>query len=113
MPDQLALVGPATPPGLRLTPRQRFALEFIAHRPVSSEELGAALHEWTLREGKGRGHLATSRCDFCSSTGAEMGNRLRQDGLVRFARSLGVWYLVERGKPYEPVSGSQTDEIPF
>jgi hypothetical protein len=104
--DQLALVGPATPPDLKLTARQRFALEFIAHRPVSSEELGAALHEY-------RGaHPAQRPCRWCEAEGAGMGARLRQDGLVRFARYLKVWYLAEQGRP-KALSGSQTDDIPF
>lgn len=106
MSDQLALVGPATPPDLHLTKRQRFALEFIAHRPVSSEELGAALHEY-------RGtHRAEQPCRWCQPEGAAMGSRLREDGLVRFARKLGVWYLEENGRP-KPVNGAQTDEIPY
>lgn len=116
MNDQLALVGPATPPCLKLTPRQRFALEFISRRPVSSEELGAALHEWTMREGKGRGHIAQMRCDFCQTTGAEMGNRLRREGLMRFARNLGVWYLVEQGRPADApkaIRSAQAEVIPF
>lgn len=109
--DQLALVGPATPPDVQLTRRQRFALEFIAHRPVSSEELGAALHQYRQGEGK-RGHDAAARCQFCQMEGAAMGKRLREDGLVRFARSLGVWYLVEDGRP-KSVSSPQSDEIPY
>ncbi len=111
MSDQLTFVGPATPPDLRLTKRQRFALEFVARRPVSSEELGAALHEFRMLEG-GSGHRAESRCDWCKSEGANMGSRLRKDGLVRFARALGVWYLEEDGRP-QPARGAQTDEIPF
>ena len=106
MSDQLALVGPATPPNLHLTKRQRFALEFIAHRPVSSEELGAALHEY-------RGtHPAQRPCRWCKAEGAGMGSRLRSDGLVRFARKLGVWYLEEDGRP-KALGGAQTDVIPF
>lgn len=108
MPDQLALVGPATPPDLHLTKRQRFALEFIARRPVSSEELGAALHEY-------RGsHPAQRPCRWCQGEGAGMGSRLREDGLVRFARNLKVWYLVEAGRPEKASeSDSQTDAIPY
>ncbi|MDF2751629.1 MAG: hypothetical protein K0S82_11 [Gaiellaceae bacterium] len=111
MSDQLSLVGPSTPPDLKLTKRQRFSLEFIAHRPPSSEELGAALHEYRM-QGGGRGHRAENRCDWCQAEGAHMGNRLRQLKLVRFARGLGVWYLAESGKP-KAVSGSQSDDIPF
>jgi hypothetical protein len=117
--EQLALVGAATPPNLHLTRRQRFALEFIHHRPVSSEELGAALHQYRKGEG-GKGHDATERCDFCQVEGAGMGARLREFGLVRYARNLEVWYCVEDGRPgaeparqpegtYDPAS----QEIPF
>jgi hypothetical protein len=114
MTDQLALVGPATPPDLHLTKRQRFGLEFIARKPVSSEELGAALHEY-------RGtHPAQRACRWCKPEGAGMGARLREMNLVRFARALGVWYLLEQGRPeaptppiddgaYDPASS----EIPF
>ncbi len=105
MSDQLALVGTATEPDLKLTKRQRFALEFIAQRPVSSEELGAALHEY-------RGsHRAEHPCRWCKGEGAGMGSRLREDGLVRFARNLKVWYLAEQGRPVD--RGLQTDEIPY
>lgn len=110
MTDQLALVGPATPPDLKLTKRQRFALEFIAQKPVSSEELGAALHEYR------DAHPATKTCRWCEAEGASMGSRLRQDGLVRFARNLKVWYLVEKGRPERSVAdaqSAQSDEIPF
>ena len=111
MSDQLALVGPSTPPELKLTRRQRFALEFIHRRPVSSEELGAALHEFRMMEG-GRGHRAENRCDWCKPEGASMGSRLRTDGLVKFSRKLGVWYLREAGMPV-PDRGAQSDVIPY
>lgn len=114
MTGQLSLVGPATPPELKLSKRQRFALEFIARRPVSSEELGAALHEYR------RAHVAQKACRWCQAEGAEMGQRLRQDHLVRFARRLKVWYLVENGRPEAVASTSDPDsydpacaEIPF
>lgn len=96
--DQLALVGAATPPDLHLTRRQRFALEFVHHRPCSSEELGAALHQYRKGEG-GRGHDATKTCQFCKPEGAQMGDTLRSKGLVRYARNLGVWYCLEDGRP--------------
>ena len=111
MSDQLSLVGPATPPDLHLTKRQRFALELIAHKPISSEELGASLHEYRMRGG-GRGHTAQTRCDWCKSEGAHMGSTLRKHGLVRFARNLTVLYLEEKCRP-KGDRGSQTDEIPF
>jgi len=109
--DQLALVGTPTPPDLRLTKRQRFALELIARLPLSSESLGAALHERRRAEG-GKGHSATTTCQFCKSEGAHMGATLRKKGLVRFARNLAVWYAEENGRP-RPDRGAQTDEIPF
>jgi hypothetical protein len=109
--DQLALVGPATPPDLKLTARQRFALELIAEKPCSSEELGAALHEYRLLEG-GRGHGRDSRCTWCKAEGASLGSRLRKDGLVKFARTLGVWYLSEDGRP-KVAREPQSDDIPF
>lgn len=111
MSDQLALVGPATPPDLHLTRRQRFALEFVAHRPVSSEELGAALHAYRQAEGKG-GHSVQTTCHWCRPEGAAMGARLRELKLVRFARKLGVWYLEEDGRP-KAAGGAQSDEIPY
>ncbi len=114
MSDQLALVGPATPPELKLTKRQRFALEFVAHKPVSSEDLGAALHEY-------RGaHPVQRPCHWCKAEGSGMGSRLRELGLVKFARNLGVWYLVEQGRPAAPreaagegVYDPASSEIPF
>lgn len=112
MSEQLALVGPSTPPDLKLTQRQRFALELIAQKPLSSEGLGAALHEFRMLEG-GRGHRAEDRCDWCKAEGAHMGDRLRRDGLVRFARHLAVWYLAEQGRPAESAESAQTDVIPF
>jgi hypothetical protein len=112
MNDQLALAGPATPPNLHLTRRQRFALEFIAQRPCSSEELGAALHAYRLGEGKG-GHLIETTCRWCQPEGAAMGARLREFKLVRFARNLKVWYLEENGRPQDADKSAQTDEIPF
>ena len=111
MSDQLALIGLATPPDLKLTKRQRFALELIARKPLSSEELGAALHEYRMQDG-GRGHRAENRCRWCKAEGAHMGAALRRDGLVRFARALAVWYLEENGRP-RASSEAQTDDIPF
>lgn len=111
MSDQLALVGPATPPELKLTRRQRFALELIAQRPMSSVDLGAALHEYRQQNG-GRGHGATSTCAWCDAEGAHMGATLRKHGLVRYARNLGVWYVAEDGRP-KADRGTQTDTIPF
>ena len=119
MSDQLALVGAATPPELKLTERQRFALEFIHHLPCSSEQLGAALHERRL-QGGGRGHRAEKTCDFCQMEGSGMGASLREKGLVKYARSLGVWYCVEDGRPTSSPTRTnsnghdpQTADIPY
>lgn len=102
----MALVGPATPPDLKLTKRQRFAFELISRKPLSSEDLGAALHEY-------RGsHPFQRPCQFCRPEGAGMGSTLREKGLVRFARNLKVWYSLETGRP-KPDRGAQTDEIPY
>ena len=114
--SQLSLSGPSTPPDLKLRPRQRFALEILFETPLSSEELGARLHERRQAEG-GRGHLRHTRCDWCKPEGAGMGNRLRELGLVRFSRKLDLWYTLEKGMPDKPKPeidrGAQTDEIPF
>jgi hypothetical protein len=97
--------GVAVPPGLYLTPRQRLVLDLIAERPRSSEEIGAHVHA-------SRGaHRASARCEWCRSEGAALGSRLREHGLVRFARKLGVWYLVETGLPRR--QGAPDDDIPF
>lgn len=92
MTDQLALDGVPTDPAIRLTQRQRYALEHIgAHAPVPSDELGALLHE--LRDTEARTHhLRDERCTFCKGEGAGMGGRLRDLGLVRFRKGAG-WYV--------------------
>ena len=41
-----------------------------------------------------------------------MGARLRELGLVRYSRKVGVWYLADGEKPKAP-QGAQGDEIPF
>ena len=41
-----------------------------------------------------------------------MGSRLREDGLVRFARHLKVWYLVEQGRPKRTPT-FPLDDIPY
>lgn len=110
--------GVATPPELRLTRRQRFALEIVAEKePVGEEELGAYLHELRAIEEKGSGHDHLSVCRFCRQEGRAMLVRLREFGLVRQSRKLGGWRLesssvrelLKRGAPYDPDEA----EIPF
>ena len=113
MLDQLSFAetGAATPPELKLTRRQRFALELITHTPLSSENLGAALHEYRMKEG-GKGHDARRPCQFCRAEGAHMGDALRKKKLVRFARNLAVWYSEDKGRPKTARELATTD-IPF
>jgi hypothetical protein len=107
--DQPALFGVSIPPGLRLGPNQHLVLEMLAERPCSSEELGAAIH---ARRHDQPEHF----CDFCAGEGASVASSLRSHRLVKHARKLGVWYLVEKGRPNERpkrTSSAQTDVIPF
>ena len=84
--------------GVTLTERQALALRFIGqHQPVSSDELGAVLHEDRMRRG-GKGHDASERCERCSSEGAQMGDALRKRGHVVRKRTVG-WCLTG----YRPV----------
>lgn len=112
MTEQLTLAG--TPePTLKLTDRQRFALELIRELgPVPSDELGAHMHE---RRGK---HSTDIRCSWCTQEGESVGKELRRK------RTLGVkhrrgegWVVAFRGKSrgragvdgYDP----STAEIPY
>jgi hypothetical protein len=105
--SQGALFGVTVPPGLKLGSRQMFALESLGAGPLSSEQLGVAIH-------------ARRRCDYCKpdrpcqfvqTEGAEVGASLRRHGLARFSRKRGVWYLVETGLP--PDQTAQGRQIPF
>lgn len=118
--SQLSLdgTGTPTPPEVRLTARQRFALEIVAERePVPSELLGAYLHELRAVEERGNGHGHEDVCRFCRQEGRSMGERLRALGLVAFSTKAGGWRLastavaklVAAGGPYDP----ETAEIPF
>ncbi len=118
--SQLTLdgTGTPTPPEVRLTVRQRFALEIIAEKePISSERLGAYLHELRAVEEKGYGHGYEDVCRFCKQEGEGMGARLRSLDLVRFSTKAHGWRLatsdVRRllvpGGSYDP----STAEIPF
>lgn len=103
------------PEAVTLTSRQALALQFIsAHQPVSSDELGAVLHEDRMRRG-GKGHGRDERCDWCQSEGAQMGNALRKRGFVVQKRTVG-WAL--EGYNYNAAAldigyDPKTSEIPF
>ena len=105
--SQGSLFGLTVPPGLKLGARQMLALESLAERPLSSEQIGIAIH-------------ARRRCDYCkperpcqfvSVEGAEVGASLRKHGLTKFSRKRGVWYLVETGLP--PDQAAHGQQIPF
>lgn len=104
----------------KLTDRQSLALELIReHAPMSSDELGAYLHEDRMRRG-GRGHAAVTTCGYCQQEGLNMGGRLRELGLVRFSRKAGGWYDAEQGIPQGRSTGTgetsldpADSEIPF
>ena len=118
MTDQLSLdgTGTPTPPELRLTTRQRYALEIVSERePISSERLGAYLHELRALEEKGSGHDHESVCRFCRQEGRSMGDRLREFGLVAYSTKYHGWRLATSklrrfaNADYDPA----TSEIPF
>lgn len=111
MTDQLELLSD-TPvdPTVRLTARQRLALEYIGHhQPVASDELGAFLHEERRARG-GRGHSADERCDFCQQEGSQMGAALRLKGLVKQRRGAG-WVVsgMSGSSPERPETSAQQD----
>lgn len=94
--EQLALI-PAPPAQPRLTDRQQRALDLISRlAPIPSDELGAYLHR----------HGPDSRCQWCATTGAEVGEALRRKGLVKRRRGKG-WVLMAGAadKPADPVFG--------
>ncbi len=101
---QLALI----PKPVKLTERQQAALDFIvANQPVTSEELGAFLHEIRMQTG-GRGHDREARCRYCSGEGAQTARALRRHKLVVQKRQLG-WCTPE----YRPVpTGTSTIQAP-
>lgn len=92
--SQLELLGGTVPvePDVKLTERQRHALEIIGrYQPIPSDELGAHLHQ--ERAGRGlKGHPAEQRCEWCGTEGAQMGAALRKRGLVTRKRDAG-WVL--------------------
>lgn len=98
--EQLDLDGRLVPVGVKLTERQRLALDYVrAHGPVASDELGALLHEERQARG-GRGHHRDLRCDWCGDEGSSMGKRLRELGLVRKRTGeSGGWYVPDSRGP--------------
>lgn len=84
---QLTLDGQIEAPAVKLTGRQRFALEVIDRLgPVASDELGAHLHERRARHG------VDERCRWCGQEGNAAGRELRTKGFVKLRRSEG-WVL--------------------
>ena len=75
--DQLTLVDvPAVP---KLTERQQRALDLLeqaGYDGLTSDDLGAKMHQ----------HGDDDRCQFCGSTGNELGRALRSKGLVQQRR---------------------------
>lgn len=112
MSDQRVLFGVTVPPEVKLTERQWFALNTIASKPQSSEQLGVELHR---RRGCGYCKPGTP-CQYAASEGAHMGGTLRQKGLVKFRRKgqrVGVWYLVEQGAPRSSAGPQPSADIGF
>ena len=108
MTGQLELLpGVPVEPAIKLTERQRFALEAIGRlQPISSDELGALLCE---RRGK---HTADERCDWDGSNGRQCAASLRAKGLVVRKRTVG-WTLPEYRPTPAGSSAQNRDGIPF
>lgn len=106
------LTGEPVPPAKdpdALTDRQQLGLEFIAqHQPVSSDELGAFLHQDRLERGL-KGHGRDERCDFCTGEGREMGEALKRRGKVIRKKTIG-WVLP--GYRAQPAGGFEHTGIP-
>jgi hypothetical protein len=105
MSEQTALFGISVPPEVKLTERQWFALETVANLRPNSAKLGLELHR---RRGCSycKGEQA---CQYASGEGAQMGNRLRELGLVRFSRKKDHWYLAVP----TAVPAPDPDDIPY
>lgn len=104
-------VPPAKDPGA-LTDRQQLALEFIGkHQPVSSDELGAFLHEDRMSRG-GKGHGRDERCDWCPGEGREMGEALRRRDCVVRKKSVG-WCLAGFSPERSGTSGYDPETSDF
>jgi hypothetical protein len=86
--EQLTLDGKTEDPAVKLTERQRFALNLIGQLgPAPSDELGAHMH---ARRGK---HGADQRCEWCAREGKGIGAELLAKNLVKQRRGEG-WVLV-------------------
>lgn len=106
MSDQLAIdgTGVPTPPEVKLTERQRDALEKIAaDGPITSDDLGAHLNP------------RFPNSPWNAGNGAATGHRLRALGLVRYSRNHGGWVLKNWKDGAKTTSGydPSTAEIPF
>jgi hypothetical protein len=76
------------PPDVKLTERQRMALDFIeTGQPVETTQFGALMHAYQAK------HETYERCQWCKPTGNELGRALRNKGLVKYSRKLGGWVL--------------------
>lgn len=107
MTDQLTLEGKVEDPAVKISDRQRFALDVITELgPIPNDELGAHMHE---RRGK---HPADQRCQWCAQEGKGIGGELRKKKLVKQRRAEG-WVVVgaaastrETGSGYDPATAA-------
>ena len=105
--SQPTIPGVAPEPELKLTSRQRYALDVIAsHGPIQSVELGAYLCE---RRGK---HSHDVVCEWCQSSGKEVGRALAKRGLVKRRRGEG-WVPADWQPDYGSSAIQGDGEIPF
>jgi hypothetical protein len=90
MSEQLPLI--ETRPNL--TERQEYALQLIEQHPTAAPDwwIGHCVH---VQFGK---HSEYRECDWCASTGRELGRALRNKKLVKESRKLGGWVLANRGR---------------
>lgn len=86
-PMQINLLGrPEAPPGMRLTPRQEVALDYVRrHGAVADDELGALAHS-ILPQGSRYLHSPDTRCRFCGDAGRQIGEALERKGLIVWER---------------------------
>jgi hypothetical protein len=87
MSEQLNLVDQQP----KLTDRQERALEIIraaGRDGIPSDEFGQQIHAW---QGK---HDLETLCEWCPTSGRELGKALRKKGLVKSRRD-GHWYALD------------------
>jgi hypothetical protein len=111
MTAQLALIDVAAQP--RLTDRQQHALQTIQQAGwagLHTDELGAHIHDWQ------RKHSSDETCEWCATSGLEVGRALRAKGLVQQRRrkapggdTVMVWTVSGR----LPRASSDSNEIPY